>query len=61
MPATLIKHGDDYLLVVDQAVLDHLGIGPDTPLDYTVRDGALIVTPIEHASDATDPGAEQDA
>ena len=47
MIKTLIRHGDRHALVIDQTLMDQLGITPDTPLRLVVSNGSLVVTPVE--------------
>jgi len=42
---TLQKHGNSQALVIDKALLDAMGITPETPLQVTVSGGALVITP----------------
>ena len=43
---TLEKDGDRHVLVVEQTLIDKLGIGSDTRLELTVIDGSLVVRPL---------------
>lgn len=60
MKTHLVKIGDEYAVLLDDAMLEHLKVGPDTPLMLETRDGSLLVrpacddAPTDH--DATDPG-----
>ena len=45
MITTLTKYGDSYALVIDESILDSLGIRPDTPLTVAVEGQSLVVTP----------------
>lgn len=45
MIRSLQKHGNSYALVIEKAVMDQLGIGPDTPIQLTVINGSLMITP----------------
>jgi antitoxin component of MazEF toxin-antitoxin module len=45
MIKTLQKHGNSQALVIDKALLDAMGITPETPLQVTVSGGALVITP----------------
>jgi antitoxin component of MazEF toxin-antitoxin module len=54
MIETLIRHGDRHALLIDQALMDQLGITPDTPLQLVVSNGSLVVTPVERAGAATE-------
>ena len=42
---SLQKYGNSYALIVDKAVLDAMGIAPDTPLRITVQGDALTARP----------------
>ncbi len=46
MIKTLQKHGNSQALVIERALMDAIGIGPDTPLQITVSGNSLIVTPV---------------
>ena len=46
MITTLTRIGDDYALIIDQAILDRLRITPDTPLEFSIAGEVLRVTPI---------------
>ena len=45
MITTLKKHGNSRALVISRELMEQLGITEDTPLDVTVHDGTLRVTP----------------
>jgi len=45
MVKTLQKHGNSQALVIDKALMDAMGISPDTPLQVTVSGNSLVVTP----------------
>ncbi len=45
MMKTLQRQGDSHVLVIDDALLEALGIREDTPLDVTVSGGSLVITP----------------
>ena len=47
MITTLKKHGNSRALVISREMMEQLGITEDTPLDVTVHDGSLRVTPSE--------------
>ncbi|MFA9478391.1 AbrB/MazE/SpoVT family DNA-binding domain-containing protein [Phycisphaerales bacterium AB-hyl4] len=47
MIKTLKKHGNSQALVIDRSMMEALGINEDTPLQVSVRDGSLVVTPAE--------------
>lgn len=46
MISRLTRVGDGYGLVLPQAVLDALGIDPETPLEVTSERGGVFVRPI---------------
>jgi antitoxin component of MazEF toxin-antitoxin module len=52
MSKTLVKHGDDYAIVLDKALMETLGIRPDTPLDFATDGNCLIVAPSAMTRDA---------
>ncbi len=43
----LQKHGNSWALVIDQALMEALGIDEDTDLQITVSGHSLIVTPVD--------------
>ena len=45
MVNTLIKHGNDFALIVDRDLIAQLGIDEHTPLQVTVSQGCLVVAP----------------
>ena len=45
MIRTLQKHGNSHALVIEKALMDQLGIGPDTPVQLTVTGHTLTITP----------------
>lgn len=45
MITTLKKHGNSRALVISREMMEQLGITEDTPLELTVHDGTLRVTP----------------
>jgi antitoxin component of MazEF toxin-antitoxin module len=45
MVKTLQKHGNSQALVIDKALMDAMGITPETPLQVTVSGNSLVVTP----------------
>ena len=47
MITTLTKYGDSYALVLDDSLLDSLGIRPDTPLTVVTDGQSLVITPPE--------------
>lgn len=46
MIKTLQKYGNSHALVIDKALMEAAGIGPDTPLNVSVQSGAITVTPV---------------
>ena len=46
MIKTLQKHGNSQALVLDKAIMEMLNIDADTPLQVSVSNGSLIVTPV---------------
>ena len=46
MIKTLQKHGNSQALVIDKALLDAMGITPETPLQVTVSGNSLTITPV---------------
>lgn len=46
MAKNIIRIGKNYGVEIDEAILEELGIGPDTLLDVRVEDGKLIVAPL---------------
>lgn len=45
MVKVLSRIGNSYGLIIDRAILDLLGIDPDTPLEVTTERGGLFVRP----------------
>ena len=45
MVKTLQKHGNSQALVIDKALMDAMGITPETPLQVTVSGNSLVITP----------------
>ncbi len=41
----LQKHGNSHALVIEKALMDQLGIDPDTPVQLTVTGRTLTITP----------------
>ena len=41
----LQKHGNSHALVIEKALMDQLGISPDTPVQITVSGRTLTITP----------------
>ena len=46
MVRNLKKLGNTQALVIDKTMREQLGIDENTPLDVTIADGRLIVTPV---------------
>lgn len=46
MVKKLQKRGNSHALVIDIALMEQLGIQPDTPLQLTVTGGTLVVSPV---------------
>lgn len=46
MVKTLEKHGNSQALVIEKALMEAIGIQPDSPLQITVSGHSLIVTPV---------------
>lgn len=46
MVKKLQKRGNSHALVIDTALMEQLGISPDTPLQLTVSGGSLVVSPV---------------
>ena len=47
MIRTLKKHGNSQALVIDRSMMEAMGITPDTPLQVSIREGSLVVTPAQ--------------
>lgn len=45
MTKTLQKYGNSHALIIDKAIMDATGIGPDTPLTIQVHGGCLTIRP----------------
>ena len=45
MIKTLQKHGNSMALVIEEPMMEALGIEEDTPLQVTVNGNALVITP----------------
>jgi antitoxin component of MazEF toxin-antitoxin module len=45
MTKTLQKHGNSHALIIDRALMDATGIGPDTPLTVIVQGNTIQITP----------------
>lgn len=45
MIKTLVKHGNNWALVIDRTILDLLKISPDAPLEITTDGRSAIVAP----------------
>jgi antitoxin component of MazEF toxin-antitoxin module len=46
MVKTLQKHGNSHALVIDKALMEALGVSPDTPLQVTISGQSLVVAPV---------------
>jgi len=46
MVKKLQKRGNSHALVIDTALMEQLGISPETPLQVVVSGGSLVVTPV---------------
>ena len=46
MTKTLQKHGNSHALIIDKAIMEATGIGPDTPLNVTVQGSSIHITPV---------------
>ena len=51
MTRTLTKYGNSYALVIDEPLLDQLGIRPDTPLTISTDGKTLMVAPSEEEAE----------
>ena len=49
MVKKLMRHGDRWALVLDDAELEQLQIGPETPLEIATDGQTLIVSPVRDA------------
>jgi antitoxin component of MazEF toxin-antitoxin module len=47
MTKTLQKYGNSHALVIDKALMDAMGITPETPLTLTVNGTSLTVSPAQ--------------
>ncbi|MCX5922457.1 MAG: hypothetical protein NTX86_03960 [Candidatus Dependentiae bacterium] len=47
MTKTLTKHGDNLALIIDQSLLKKLKINQKTELELSIKNGTLIIKPIE--------------
>ena len=47
MITTLKRHGNSRALVISREMMEQLGIREETPLEVTVHDGTLRVSPTE--------------
>jgi antitoxin component of MazEF toxin-antitoxin module len=43
MTKRLQKHGNSHALIIDKALMEATGIGPDTPLNVTVHAGTIMI------------------
>lgn len=46
MIKNLVKHGNSYALVIDQSLMQLLGIEPDTQLKLEIQEGTLRIEPL---------------
>jgi antitoxin component of MazEF toxin-antitoxin module len=53
MVKTLTKHGNSHAIVIEKAILELLGIGPDTQLEITTDGKKLTIEPV------TDPARQE--
>ena len=45
MTKTLQKYGNSHALIIDKAIMDATGIGPDTPLNVTIQGNTISIAP----------------
>ena len=45
MAKKLQKYGNSHALVIDKALMEATGIGPETPLHVTVQGDSLVIRP----------------
>jgi antitoxin component of MazEF toxin-antitoxin module len=43
--------GNSYGLIIDRPIMALLGMEPNTPLDLTTHDGALVLRPMKETND----------
>jgi antitoxin MazE len=46
MITKLVRHGGDLALVIDQPILDRLGIDAETPLEISTDGSGLLISPV---------------
>jgi len=46
MTKTLQKHGNSMALLIDKSLMEMLNIEADTPLNITIREGSMVITPV---------------
>lgn len=46
----LVRHGDDWAVVIDQTLLESLNFNPEEPVELTVDGQSLILSPVTAAS-----------
>jgi len=51
MITTLVKHGNDLVLLFDEPMMEMLQITPDTPLEVTTDGKCLLITPVRDKTD----------
>ena len=45
MSKTLQKYGNSHALIIDKALMEASGIGPETPLNISVQGGCITIRP----------------
>jgi antitoxin MazE len=50
MIKTLRSMGNSYGIIIDRPIMDLLGIEPNTQLQVTTQDGALVLRPIKETN-----------
>lgn len=51
MVKTLIRHGDSYALIIDEAIMELLQIHPETKLEISTDGKCLVVRPVDSTRD----------
>ncbi len=54
MTRKLQKHGNSVALVFDKTMLEALNMSPDTPLQVTFQNGAMVLVPVNVGVPATE-------
>ena len=49
MPKKLIRTGNSLAFVLDKALLEQTGIGPDTPLEVSTDGQVIVLSPVRGA------------